>query len=124
MRRCRGSLLIKLVNSIWKDPNSTKIRFLMDVLNQADPTHFSNQGHATKLCENCGLNAEATTYHRIVGCPAMADLWNNLDEAISEVIGPTYPKTNPRISVDKKIVKQLKYKEKITFLRYSYRVNQ
>jgi ribonuclease HI len=85
---------LDLIDHVWRKPDSTTIRFLLDILNQADEETYSGKDHWINTCGNCGNNTPATTYHRICGCPAIGDLWNEADNQIVACIGN--PKhTNP-----------------------------
>ena len=86
---------LDLINETWKKPSSTKLCFLIDILNRSDQKTYEKNG-AGKLaqCRRCGLRAPATTEHRLLTCPAVADIWNEAEKCIWNLITPetcTYP---------------------------------
>jgi hypothetical protein len=81
---------LALIKSSWKVPSSHNIRFLLDILNQADLKQGdATGGRSTVKCTNCTRNEEATTNHRLIDCPAMADIWNAADDEIWKALDLT-----------------------------------
>jgi hypothetical protein len=71
---------------MWKDPSNSSIRFLLDILNQADPKEYKNGERTTTTCTRCGTKAKNTSTHRLQ-CPVNNDIWNKVDQDILETMG-------------------------------------
>ena len=78
--------VLETIKHMWKNPSNSSIRFLLDILNQADPKEHTDGGRTTTTCTRCGTRAENTTTHRIQ-CPVNNDIWNKADQDILETMG-------------------------------------
>ena len=84
-RRNRKAVL-QTIKHMWKDPSNSSIRFLLDILNQADPKEYKNGERTTTTCTRCGTKAKNTSTHRLQ-CPVNNDIWNKVDQDILETMG-------------------------------------
>ena len=96
-RRKRGEVVreskkgtMKMIKYHWNKPKSITIKYMLDILNQADPHTHEGHHRMKDTCRCCGHNhyAPNDALHRIgIGCPSKADLWNDADAQILEIIG-------------------------------------
>ena len=82
--------VLRLIKGFWKDPTSTKIEFLLDTLNRADPKRIIDDKWTTTNCDRCGWHYPQTTFHRLT-CPVNADLLNKADRDILECLVSNQP---------------------------------
>ena len=90
--------VLRLIKGFWKAPTSTKIEFLLDVLNRADPKREIGGKWTTTNCDRCGWHCPQTTIHRLT-CPVNADLLNEADRDILECLVSTQPH-DPEVDSD------------------------
>ena len=107
--RTASTQIIRLLKGTWKTPTSLKIKFLMDILNQANPYVISEnrKTKTTKTCSQCTLKAPLTSYHRIAGCPSNGDLWNKAAEDIWHQLGDPININNTHNTEDLETLKTL-----------------
>ena len=71
-----------LIQHLWTSPTSATIKFSIEALNRVDPKNFDIDIAKTEQCTNCTRNQPDSSLHRLVECPAIADIWNMADEDI------------------------------------------
>ena len=123
-RPTRGALpalqpkaITELINDCWKQPTSSLLKFLVEILTQSarrDP----NTNYTTTLpCHHCGTHEPATATHRILTCPTIAHLWNeNLTQNLHTLkLDPlTNPPTTPLSTSIDKLTKSFKLPRRIS----------
>ena len=83
--RDHPGVIRKLIETIWKAPSSTDIKFLIETLNGINPKDYGlpfEKTRTTQICNRCGEGTPATVLHRLVECHAVAHIWNGLDKEI------------------------------------------
>jgi hypothetical protein len=70
------------IKDLWKNPSSSNIKFFIDILNKADKKTLTDTNFITITCVQCSRREKADTDHRLVTCPALADIWNKADSLI------------------------------------------
>ena len=50
--------VLETIKHMWKNPSNSSIRFLLDILNQADPKEYKNGERTTTTCTRCGTKAK------------------------------------------------------------------
>jgi ribonuclease HI len=93
LARTHQTHVVNIIKQIWKAPTTSKITFLIDILNQADPTDYGQHQRSKWICKMCKGEHELTIRHRLLDCRATADLWNRADREIWELIGGSVKKT-------------------------------
>ena len=86
MVRQYGEATRDVIKQIWRSPTTTKIKYLLDVLNQGNPCEKVQGKWKPKLCDRCNTGARQTLAHRLIDCPTVADLWNQADEDIWKLL--------------------------------------
>ena len=75
-----GKKVLALVDEVWKEPTSLKLKFLMQVLNQAD------MEWPRPICDRCMTGTRETVRH-IFECTSNADIYNQALLDIGTVLG-------------------------------------
>jgi hypothetical protein len=79
--------LQKLIKDVWKSPSTQNLDFIISTLNQTSKREINEEGdYRTTKCDRCGTGQAQTSAHRLLECPANADLWNKADELIWETL--------------------------------------
>ena len=85
--RTHTKAVLQLLDDLWMNPTSALIKFFIDILNRADRKSLEGDDFKTVTCTNCSRRHKADTEHRLIHCPAMADIWNKADDLIWSALG-------------------------------------
>ena len=79
--------ILSLIKAVWKQPTSTSIKFLLDVLNQANPRSKGQKGDMIDIeCDICGTKHKQHTIMRLLHCPAVAHIWNKMEIQMDKIL--------------------------------------
>ena len=112
-----------LIKEAWKDMTSKKLTFFLDILNQADKHHFTDGSKNLNYCTRCTQGVVADTYHRIAGCPSIANLWNQAFEKIWKILGDPIGIHNDNSEKDKQTLENLNCTQTIKRNIHSIHIN-
>ena len=76
---------------MWKKPSSLNLTMLIDILNQADTPYSSSAAPTTTPhCSRCGQPVRPDTTHRLLTCPTVADIWNDVERQVATILDKHY----------------------------------
>jgi exonuclease III len=97
--------VLAFIRAAWTKPTTEKLGFVLGALTQAmDVLH----GYENKSCDRCSQTVpkREQTMHAVLCCPAVADLWNSMDEWAAKMLRIrvwSMTQTNPTESIISKL---------------------
>ena len=61
LTRRNSKAVLQTIKHMWKNPFNSSIRFLLDILNQADPKEHTEGERTTTNCTRCGTQTDTQT---------------------------------------------------------------
>ena len=90
-RRSRGATIsrakkpvLAFIRAAWTKPTTEKLDFVLGVLTQAMDVYVDEN----KACDRCSqaVPKGERTMHAVLSCPAVADLWNSMDDWVTKML--------------------------------------
>jgi hypothetical protein len=82
--------VLEIIDHVWRNPTSLKLTMLIDILNQADNPYSTPAQTPAPQCRRCGQQTHPNVTHRLLTCPAVADIWNDVEKQISTILDTHY----------------------------------
>jgi ribonuclease HI len=101
---------VELIDSVHKSlKHPSDIKFLLQIVSQAEDRVWIGKKEKTiAICDRCNAGLENTNEHKLIGCQANTDLWNQAEAAIWEILqGDTTTTHNTMTDTAKELLKSL-----------------